>query len=193
MKRIKIVQKGWENYTSWLNGVEFENGVSLTAVPRHIADRIGGTISVVEITNGEEGDTVNPAARLISGKDVEAAVVKPLLHPTPEEVEKERKALAEAAGTKPASVFYSREALEEIADHKGLKGLREVAAPWNVRDRSIPALINEILKAQDAYIARVTAAGAPRPAIQGPDIVHLDDKGNEIVEAPQAPVSDTKE
>lgn len=178
MKRLKIVEKGWENYSSWLNGVEFENGVSLTAVPRHLADRIGGTISVVEITDGKEGDTVNPAARVITGKEMAAPVVETMRQPTNAEVEAERAALAQAAGVKPADTFYSREALEEIADTKGLKGLREIAAPWNVRDRSIPQLITEILKAQDAYIAKITAVGAEKPAIQGPDIVHLDDYGD---------------
>ncbi len=181
MKRLKIVQSGWETYTSWLNGVEFVNGLSTTEVPRYIADRIGGTISVVEVdAEGVEANTVNPAERMIGGQTISAPVVDEMRQPSLDEVKAEMLKAAEDAGVTPASAFYSRAALEEIADRKGLKGLREIAQPWNVRDRSIPALITEILAAQGKYIKRIEDAGGERPAIQGPDIVDLNDNGDPI-------------
>lgn len=193
MKRIKIVEAGWENYTAELAGIQFVDGVSVGPVPRHQADRVGGMIKVIEIDADGEGEPVGSASRLVGGVTIAAPVVDGLRQPTPEEVEAERHEMALQAKNKPASTFYSREALEEIADLRGLKGLRQVAGPWNVRDRSIPSLINEILSAQEKYMQRLEAAGVERPVLQGPDIVVLDEFGNIAPQAPavsEAPLAD---
>lgn len=187
MKRIKIVETGWENYTSELCGVQFVDGVSKEPVPRHQADRVGAIIKVVEIDKDGEGASVGQASRMVNGVTIAAPVVNGMRQPSGDEIEAERKLMASKAGTRPASVFYTREALEEIADHKGLKGLREVAAPWDVRDRAIPALIKEILAAQESYMKKLEEAGYARPVMQGPDIVLMDDFGNSALD----PTSDT--
>ena len=175
MKRIKIVEPGWENYTSEFCGVEFVDGVSVSSVPRHQADRVGGLLKVVEIEGAEEGAPVGQASRMVGGLTMAAPLVDGMRQPTAEEIEAERKELAARSKSRPASVFYTREALEEIADHKGLKGLREVAEPWNVRDRSIPSLITEILAAQEKYMKRLEQAGYARPVMTGPDVVLVED------------------
>jgi hypothetical protein len=43
---------------------------------------------------------------------------------------------------------YSKEELEQIADDKGIAGLRAIADPLNVKDNSIAGLIKEIINAQ---------------------------------------------
>lgn len=75
--------------------------------------------------------------------------------PTDEEKEaiKEAEALeneiAQAEDEQKAEVkVYTKEELEEIADEKGIKGLREVADPMGVKDTSIEGLISEIIAAQ---------------------------------------------
>lgn len=194
MKRIKIIEAGWDNYTAELCGVQFENGVSVTAVPSYQADRVGGIIKVVTFDEKGEGEVVGQANRMVGGVTISAPVVEGMRQPTPEEIEAERREVAAKAKSRPASVFYTREALEEIADQKGLKGLREIAAPWNVRDRSIPSLITEILAAQEKYMKRLEAAGYARPVMQGPDVVLVDEFGNPKSDpAPEAPSSENKE
>lgn len=187
MKRIKIVEAGWENYTSEMCGVQFVDGVSVAPVPRHQADRVGGIIKVVEVDEEGEGAPVGQASRMVGGLTIAAPIVDGMRQPSMEEIEAERKLMAQRSGSRPASVFYTREALEEIADHKGLKGLREVAAPWDVRDRSIPSLIKEILAAQEKYMKRLEEAGFARPVMQGPDIILMDNAGNTVDPTVQPP------
>lgn len=71
----------------------------------------------------------------------EAPEVKEESEPTPEpEPEPEPKS-AETGK-------YTREALEAIADKRGLKGLREIGEELGIKGKSIPELIDRILKGQ---------------------------------------------
>jgi hypothetical protein len=162
MKRIKITEKGWENYTGLFGMASFENGVSVDPLPESMADRISANVSTVEIDDdGAEELQAGAAARLVGGATLAAPVVPALPNPTTEEVALEQKQIAEEAGRAPAK-FYDVEELQQIADEKGIKGLRLVAEPWGVRDRSIPALIKEILKAQAESQKKLAEIAAQR-------------------------------
>lgn len=70
-----------------------------------------------------------------------------------EDAEKELDALAgEVEGEKAPAVTpgekHTREELETIADTDGIAGLRKIAEPLNVKDKSITGLIEAILKAE---------------------------------------------
>lgn len=162
MKKLKLVSAGWETYTGWLNAVEFSEGISVNPVPQNIADRISGTMRVVEIEDdGTELGQAGAAARLKDGATIRAEVVQPLARATEEELkeEAERDAAAAAEKARLAEVkkSYTKEELEEIADKDGIKGLREVGDTLGVRGRAIPELIDDILTAQEKL--KVSEAG----------------------------------
>lgn len=162
MTYLKIVSKGWEGYNGHLNIITFKNGVSTTPVPQLIADRIAGAVSVVACD--AEGNTdENPAAvgiqnRLVSESAARAPIAEPLTRMTDKEKSLEAKLDAARSLTAPVEHLYTRAELEQIADEKGIKGVRVVGDAWQVKGKAIPVLINSILAAQAEFIAQRNAA-----------------------------------
>lgn len=156
-QRIRLTQEGFEGYTGQMGILFFENGLSTHPVPFKDATRM----SAVMICEFEDGSSCNPAQRLLDtagqGADStrqtedEAFSPEPALPPVveaPVEI-----VLAKATNPdQPAytGVVYSREDLSEIADSKGIAGLREIAAPLGVKSNSITGLIEELVKATAA-------------------------------------------
>jgi hypothetical protein len=153
MSYIKITEPGWAGFTGELGMVTFENGVSTEPVSKRIADRLGGLMKCVLVDDKgvEEGVAGAPTSIQNSG------TIKPpehsgLIPVTERELEEERSRLAIEAGKPKVTRLYSEEQLLSVADSKGIKGLREIGNPWNVKGRAIPELIEAILDAQASFI-----------------------------------------
>lgn len=162
-KRLKIVQKGYEGYSGPIGPYEFKDGVSVEYIPLNQRDRLAAAFQMVEI---EDDGTEVPAgapARLLRERAREAEAAKPM--PRMTEAEKRADDIRVLLGGVKPRPTYTRAALEEVAEKDGIAGLRAVAEPWGVRSKSIPGLIDLILKAQDEYVeatvADLIAKGVP--------------------------------
>jgi len=129
-QHLIITQAGFENYTGMLGIHEFVDGRSVLPVEGLHANRIAGAFE----SRWEDGTNASPAAQLIEAWAGRPATVMHM----PVEVEDLTK--CEIQGTK-----WTLEQLEEIADKQGIAGLREVAAEYRLKGKSIPGLINAIL------------------------------------------------
>lgn len=138
-QRLKITERGWENFSDYLGGVKFENGVSVEAVAPAIANQLGSALRVEAIDSDEQ---VGNAAVLLRAQNQKAKVVKALTDETPDTVAPEQAAKAAVAER------FTREQLESIADAEGIAGLRGLAEKFGVKGRGIVELINEILRVQ---------------------------------------------
>ena len=131
MPVLKIAQKGFENFSGYMGDVEFVDGVSVEAVSMAECRRLGCIMSV------ETLDGQNPSTTQLW----EDMRYQPLTQPRAKAEEPE--ATPEVSGEK--TMRYSREDLEQIADERGISGLREVAAEFGVKGRSINELIEELV------------------------------------------------
>lgn len=167
MKRIRITQPGWETYNGPLNEVEFVDGLSTDIVPRRIVDRLSGLVMVEEVDDeGNATGQVGAQVRLIDESQERAPVVTPMMRASDEKPEEPKQ--PEAPVVTPPK-FHTREELEAIASEKGIKGLREIADPLEVRGKAILELIVEILSAETKLKARADALGeTPEPAAETP-------------------------
>ena len=152
MKKLKITAPQWANYTGSLGVVHFTNGVSDEFVPDHIRRRLSIGMEMIEI-DADGNESRNSAAyKLLSTNTIHAPVNAPLSRQTETEKAREDLSIAMESGKQPT--FYTRENLEAIADKEGIKGLREAAEIWDVKHRSIPALIDMILAAQEKFLEK---------------------------------------
>lgn len=159
--RVHLKKQGWETFTGEFGGQRFINAVSVDMVNEVIADRIGAIIPCVD----QDGHILGFHARKMAGRENSAVVATPMqtraeqIEAQPPE-ERVDPALADAAAVDQSNAetaathsrIYSPEALMKIADKSGINGLRAIAGPLGVKSRSIPDLIGEILKAQEAII-----------------------------------------
>lgn len=159
MYRLKITQPGFEGYTGALGPVDFDNGISVEPVPVVMADRLAATMMIVTVDDeGNEVSQAGVAARMVGGVTIRAEVVEALGKASEDDLIEDRRRLAESQARPPVSKLYTTAELKAVADEKGINGLREIAKPWGVKERSIPKLIQEILVAQDEFQKRVKAA-----------------------------------
>lgn len=140
--KIKIVENNWDGYNGPLAGYNFIDGVSEDDIPAHKALYIGGTIKIVD---AETGLPVSESQEALVLRNVPVKASEELkLAPIEEKVE-----VAAEEKVEVAVVKYTRAELEAIADEKGIKGIREIAAPYGIKSTSIVELMEAILKAQD--------------------------------------------
>lgn len=167
----------YENHTGWLGAFEFKNGVSVRKLDRNQA-QILPTVGFHCVAIDDQGEPVfdvipgkvpapNEALEEVRARFVASRRVKSELSPVKvqEESEKADQTVAdiqqedesqedesqedEEPATEPAeSGEYTREQLEAIADKRGLKGLREIGDKLSIKGKSIPELIERILKGQ---------------------------------------------
>lgn len=152
MKHLKIVQAGWETYSSYMGGVLFKDGVTVHPLPQFVADRISSGIQMVEINEDGSETPAGVAHRLVAESGARAAVVQPLERASDADLAKEAALDAIRAQKAPVDVFYSAGELEKIVDEQGLKGLRVIGDQWGVKHRSIPVLLKLILDAQTEFL-----------------------------------------
>lgn len=156
-QRIRLTQEGFENYTGQMGILFFEDGLSTHPVPFKDANRM----SAVMVCEFEDGTSCNPAQRLLDtanqshdqGRETtdqppaeEPVVIAPVEEPV---VITLTPAVDENAPARP-TVVYSRDELADIADKKGIAGLREIATPLGIKSNSITGLIEELVKATAA-------------------------------------------
>lgn len=151
MKYLRLIQKGYEGYTGPIGSYEFANGVSVSQLVRPDRDRIAAAFECSEFeTAGGSENLAGVAHRLVAESKAMSEAHEPLARQTDDEKEIEN-ASAALAG-EPMRQIFTREDLEAVADKKGLAALREVAKPWDVKHRSIPALISLVLTAQQVWV-----------------------------------------
>lgn len=168
MKHLKIVSKGFETYTGNLGGIDFVDGMSAHPVPRVFANRLTAAMQMVEVDENGVEIEAGVAARLITEAAARAPVIEPLQRQTEEEKIAENVDVASQATVSDVT-FHTREELEAILEKDGIKGLRAVAEPWKVKDRSAVKLMEMILEAQARYTdqrnARIAALAAEAPVV----------------------------
>ncbi len=151
-RTVKIVQKGWENYTGQLGAADFVKGVSMHPLDFVTIDRIAVDIQIVDADSNE---ALGVQHRMVGADCIRmdaldtlkrASEVEPAPEPAPAPVEEEKP--AEESPHRPDAVKWSEESLMAIADDQGIKGLRAVGDPMGAKGRAIPELIDNILKAQ---------------------------------------------
>lgn len=161
--KLRLTGGSFANYTGQMGVVYFENGLSVHDVHPNDAIRIAGSIGA-EWENGSPanvGDlytqnmnTPAPSVEQMGGMEALLAVVGvPNADVAMENstnvahaqlgVKQEEAALAEAPAEK-----YTAESLAQLADEKGIVGLREVAKSFGVTGNSIAVLIERILEKQ---------------------------------------------
>lgn len=130
--KIKIVESGWAGYTGYFGAVEFKDGVSVGDVSQAEINNLSANIRIQTI----EGDNVGVLKQYEESRNKPASAGAT---PTP---------AAEFVASLLAPTSYTREQLEEIADQKGIAGLRAIGEQFGVRAKSISDLIDGILEAQ---------------------------------------------
>lgn len=152
-RRIKITEPNFLNMSGYFGTIEFADGVSVDPVPWQEQQRLGGLIRFVSAEDDESEAQIGPAAELIRNRNMGA---------DDERAQGVDRGVMGADGAvRLAGEFYTRDQLEEIADKKGIAGLRDVARAWGVKGRSINEMITEILTAQDKG-ANPAAFAAPQ-------------------------------
>lgn len=152
-RRLRLIEAGWEGFSDFFGTVQFKDGVSVEPVAWVEQQRLGGMIRMVSAEDGENDAGVGPAEDLTRGRD--------RLH-TPELVDAGKTIIQANGVITVAGALMTRQELEAVADAKGLAGLRDVAKPWGVTDRSVIGLINAILRAQTEAAAQGAAPETPR-------------------------------
>ena len=138
--KIRIDSQGYENFTGFMGVVQFNDGVS-EEISAAEAKRLGALVSVIDV---ETGKGVGPQYDYDAVYNVPAPVEVALT---------QSDAVAEAGDPdveEVAPAKFTQEDLEQIADAKGINGLREVADAFGVKATSIAKLIEGILAAQGA-------------------------------------------
>lgn len=152
MKHIKIVSKGWVNYTGLLGTIWFKDGMSTEPVAQNEADRLSAVAQLVEINEDGTETPAGPAYRMIAASAHRAPITRAAARQSDAERLEEERLETLRADKAPLDHIYTADELEAIADKSGIKGLREIADAWNVKERSIPKLIGETLKAQGKFL-----------------------------------------
>lgn len=173
--KIRIAQKGWDNFSGNMGQAVFKDGIA--DVPPIEARRLGSLIRVEAV---EDGSVVSDTADMVRTKRLTAEVIErrkrqhevPVVKPAPKpeplpEPVREHKPITEQptpspvktenpAESKPAlaktdtklTPIKTREELEAIADKEGIAGLRAIGDPMGVKDTAIASLIEKILAKQ---------------------------------------------
>jgi hypothetical protein len=149
---VKITQPGWETFAGDYAGYEFKDAVSVHPLPRNICDRIAANVAT-EILDGDDNlGQGGVAARIASRRSIEATIGTVSARQTEEAKAAELLQVHQDAGKPPTREFFTEDQLSGLAEAGGIEELRKLAAPWNVKHRSIPGLIQLIIKAQNGFI-----------------------------------------
>ncbi len=163
-RTVKIVQKGWENFSGQLGTANFVKGVSAHPLDVVTIDRIAVDLQIVDADSKE---LLGVQHRMIASQCVRlnsldtlkrASEVEPAPEPAPAPVEEPKP--AEESPHRPDALKWTEESLMAIADDQGIKGLRAVGDPMGAKGRAIPELIDNILKAQSGDVGTVVSDAA---------------------------------
>lgn len=148
-KKLRLTQKGYENYSGPIGEYEFVNGVSVELIPLVARDRLSAAFQMAEIDDGGNEEPSGAAHRLISERNLTIEPTVSLKRQTTEEKEAELQQII--TGTTSVIPLYTQEAIEKVASERGISGLRVLASAFGVKSKSIPDLIVLILNAQNDY------------------------------------------
>ena len=159
MPRIKIVEKGWLGFTGNMGTALFVDGeAEVTQIEAH---RIGANIKIVNVDNDEQ---ISASADIVRVKHLSAEVEVPrpmkLISPEIEDAEIDEAAQAFLDDIETEGEVEEDDILASIEDEPtvrtklytreehGIRGIREIATPLDIKSTSITALIDMILKTQ---------------------------------------------
>lgn len=150
--KLRITEPGFTKMNGPIAEVMFVDGVSVDDVSPVQAERIACAMRC------ETVDGVNPSssAVLLREYQARAEVVVPMKREDELDVPHAVVETVEHKAPQPIAVptnVWTRAALEAIADQSGIKGLRDIAASFNVKGTSIKALIDGVMDAQAAKAA----------------------------------------
>ncbi|MPS48545.1 hypothetical protein [Methylobacillus sp.] len=146
-------ESSYHKFTGSLGLLQFVDGVSVNEVSKGELDRIACGTTLVD---DETGWQIGPLAP----KPPEGLFDKPV---APEAPAAPITPVEPAAPTEPKSFvpdfkIYTLEELSEVADKKGIAGLRAIAEPFGVKNASIKGLIDEFLQDQAKRVSDAEAA-----------------------------------
>ncbi|CCG43286.1 hypothetical protein [Magnetospirillum molischianum] len=147
MKKIRIVEPGFEGYNGYIGITQFVDGV---AEVDHI--RLSQIAAAMRVEDAETERQVGPAMDLIDAHHVKAEVEAPLERGHGDAPVENVLAEEPAAEIK---LTVTREELEGLADKKGIAGLREIGDQLGVKSNSIPGLIDKIVQAHEVAKAKI--------------------------------------
>lgn len=162
MPRIKLTDPGMSFFNGLIGRLRFNDGVSVDEPTEIEIRRIGAAIgSVLVDEDGNEIIQAGDAAKIVANR---ASVAPPepsapiLNEPEPiedGEVQDAEVSTSESLdpSTQPFKIWTKAE-LEEVADAKGIRGLRDIGEPLGARHTSIMGLIDEILVSQKRALGK---------------------------------------
>lgn len=148
--KIRIVDKGWAGFSGELGTTIFVDGVSVDDVSATDIERIGASVLIEHV--GAEGVQIGPASMDLASYNLRAIVESARSRKVKPAVE----AVTERTVVKPEGEdgrVWTLDELGEVADSKGIAGLREIAAPLNLRARGVHELMQLIVKTQSGTAA----------------------------------------
>lgn len=149
-RHLKLIQRNYVGYTGQIGRWDFVDGVSVERIPPVERVRIAANFHVIEIDDeGNDLGSPSPSQAVVANHRTRLELRQPLPRQTEEEKQDEN--VRAVMGAEDRRVLLTREALEKVVEESGIAGLREVAALWNVKSKSIPVLLQMVLDAQDAY------------------------------------------
>lgn len=147
-RRVRIVEKGWENFTGQYGTHDFKDGVSVDHLTWRDTLRLGSIIKMVDADDGKHGLGASDA--YLRFRDI---------NPSNPDVVKFQTGEALKVNPNTLRKDWTREELEAVADKDGLNGVRDIARHWGKTGRSIVECINAILEAQKPETPVVEPAG----------------------------------
>lgn len=142
--KLRLTQDGFASYTGQMGVVQFVDGLSIADVKPSDAVRMAAVMQC----EWEDGSPANVAQAILDNAHTPAPMAAPVAPQVPVAPAAPQAPVTVAETVAPAGpTVYTRESLEAVADQKGIKGLREIAAPLGIKAHSIAELIDEILAA----------------------------------------------
>lgn len=137
--KIRLTQPGFESYNGQMGVTFFENGLSVSDVLTRDALRM----SAVMLCEWEDGTPASVAQSILDNANTPA----PIFVAGANGQHDIASAPVKVSKTEPPASRYSREYLGAIADKDGIRGLREIGDPLNIKSNSIKDLIDAIMVA----------------------------------------------
>ena len=134
--KLRLTQGCFESYTGQMGVIFFENGLSVSDVLPVDAVRVAGVVGA----EWEDGSPANVGQLYLDAVNNPAPVFERVVV---KEVSKKAPDIEVAADP---IVRYSEDDLAAVADKDGIAGLRKIAEPLGIRDKSIGGLMTAILK-----------------------------------------------
>jgi hypothetical protein len=148
--KLKITEPGWINFSGNFGGIEFVDNVSVRDVTELEAFRLA---NLVRIENLEDGKNPSSSQQALDSICMSMAVG----------MDDPKNPVGNETSAQPT--LYTLAQLEAIADEKGIKGIREISDPMDIKSTSIKSLIDGILNKQTPPVAVQAPAAVEASAV----------------------------